>query len=534
MSHSYQIGDYQETYRSFRQKAPERFNWTFEVFDRWGRDPNKVAMVWVSHDGLPREITFRQFTERSERVSNALTGLGAGPGDRVFTMLPRVAEWWEIMLGCFRARLVPVPGTTLLTTKDIEYRLNAAEVTIAVTDADGLDKIEAVRSDCPSLQHVLVVGEGGRQPRYDDAVMAASDDMANPHNLSSDPLLVYFTSGTTGYPKMVINTHSSYPIGLKPTGEYWLDNRPTDLHWTLSDTGWAQAAWTCFFAPWNMGAAIFIWDHRRRFDPELTLRMMEDYPITTFFAPPTAYRMLVQEDLPDFKPKALRHCVAAGEAVNPEVIDAWHLWTGHHLYEGYGQTETALLVGNFPCVEYRPGSKGVEAPGYHVAVVDDDGHNLPPGQEGEIAVRTRPERPVGLLRATGATPTPTPTASAAIGTIQGTRPLATRTDTSSSSGGPTTSSSALPTASDPSRSSRPSSSTTPSLRPRLWASPTSSEARSSRHSSCLHPAGARRDHWSATSRNTCASPRLPTSTLARSSSWRSCPRRLAARSAGRS
>ena len=393
----YQIGDYAETYRTFKQMAPARFNWAYEVFDKWGQDPNKVAMLWVGQNDESREITFREFGQRSKRAANALTGLGARPGDRVFTMLPRVVEWWETVLGCMRARLVPVPGTTLLTTKDISYRLNASEATIAITDTENVDKIEAVRAECPSLEQVIVVGESKTHHQFEDLLKSASPELAHPQNLSADPLILYFTSGTTGYPKMVVNTHASYPLGLVACGKYWLDDRPSDMHWTLSDTGWAQAAWTCFFAPWNMGATIFIADHRGRFDPALTLRMFEDYPITTFFGPTTAYRLLVQEDLSKFNPKALRHTVGAGEAVNPEVIDVWREKTGHHIYEGYGQTENTLLAATFPGIEYRPGSMGVVAPGYEVAVVDDAGNELPPGQEGEIAVRTEPERPVGLF-----------------------------------------------------------------------------------------------------------------------------------------
>jgi acetyl-CoA synthetase/medium-chain acyl-CoA synthetase len=209
--------------------------------------------------------------------------------------------------------------------------------------------------------------------------------------------MIYFTSGTTGYPKMVLHDHVSYPLGHVITGKFWLDNRPTDLHWTLSDTGWAQAAWTCFFAPWNMGAAVFIWDQRGKFDPGGTLRMLETYPITTFFAPPTAYRMLVLENLARVRPKALRHCVGAGEPLNPEVIDAWREGTGHHIWEGYGQTETVLCIATFPGMRYKPGSMGVPAPGFRIAVVDEAGNELAPGMEGEIAIRTAPERPVGLF-----------------------------------------------------------------------------------------------------------------------------------------
>ena len=397
MVHDYQIGDYAETYRTFRLEVPERFNWAYDVFDKWAEDPSKVAMVWVSPDGRSREVTFREFGERSRRVANALSGLGAQPGDRVFVMLPRLVEWWEIILGCIRARLVSVPGTTLLTTRDISFRLNACEATIVITDADNAEKVQSVLAECPNVEQVVVVGGSAGPNGYEDFLRSASAELPNPRNLAGDPLVLYFTSGTTGYPKMVLNTHATYPIGHIATGRFWMDNRPSDLHWTLSDTGWAQAAWSCFYAPWNMGASIFIWDQRGKFDVEGTLHMLETYPITTFFAPPTAYRMFVLEDLKNLRPAALRHCMGAGEAVNPEVIDAWRDGTGLHIHEAYGQTETTLLVAAFPGMPYKPGSMGVAAPGYDMAVVDDDGNELAAGEEGEIAVRIRPERPVGLF-----------------------------------------------------------------------------------------------------------------------------------------
>ena len=399
MSQQYQIGSYRETYRSFKLEVPERYNWAYEVFDHWARDPRKVAMVWAGDDGSTREVTFREMSEGSSRIANALAGIGARPGDRVLTMLPRVVEWWELVLGCMRRQLVPVPVTTLLTESDLTYRINASESSIVVTDPENVDKIEAVRPQCPSIEHVVVVG-GATPPQlgYEDLVKRSSPHLPNPNNLSSDPLNIYFTSGTTGYPKMVVNTHASYPIAHIATGKYWLDNRPTDLHWTPVDTGWAQASWTCFYAPWNMGAALFVWEGRGRFDAEGTLRMFEKYPITTFFGPTTAYRLMVQEDLSRYKPAALRHCVGAGEAVNPEVIDAWRENMGLHIWEGYGQTETTLLAATFPGMEYRPGSMGVVGPGFEMAVVDDDGNELAPGQEGEIAVKTHPERPIGLFK----------------------------------------------------------------------------------------------------------------------------------------
>ncbi|MCI0545762.1 MAG: AMP-binding protein [Candidatus Rokubacteria bacterium] len=391
--------DYAATMQEFRLTVPERFNWAFDTFDHWARDPTKLALLWVSADGQPRYFSYAEVGERSRRVANALGGLGVWPGDRVFVMLPRVYQWWEIVLGCLRARAVSVPGTTLLTAKDIVYRLNACEAAVVITDEENRWKVDQARRECPTVRHCVVVGRaGGGWLGYEDLLSLAPARMRHPENASGDPMMLYFTSGTTGHPKMVLHTHASYPIGHLVTGRFWLDHGPDDLHWTLSDTGWAQAAWTCLFAPWNMGAAVFVWDARgKRFEPGDTLAMLERFPISTFFAPPTAYRMLVQEPLRKHRFRALRHCMGAGEAVNPEVIEAWREGTGHHIHEGYGQTETVLLAATFPATPWKPGSMGPAAPGHVLAIVDDEGRELPRGTEGDLAVQVRPERPVGMF-----------------------------------------------------------------------------------------------------------------------------------------
>ncbi|MGB9804798.1 AMP-binding protein, partial [Desulfofundulus sp.] len=290
------------------------------------------------------------------------------------------------------------PGTTQLTAKDIKYRLETAEAVCVITDNENAPKVDEVVADCPTVKSRIIVGE----PRqgwldYREAVARASDDFTTVNTRSDDNAILYFTSGTTGYPKMTVHSHASYPIGHIVTGKYWLDLRPDDLHWNLSDTGWAKAAWSSFYGPWNMGAAIFV-HHTSRFSPRKTLELLQKYPITTLCGAPTNYRMIVLEDLSQYKFPALRHCVGAGEPLNPEVIEVWKEATGLIIRDGYGQTETVLLCGSFPCLEPRFGSMGKPSPGFDVQVIDEEGNILPPNTEGDVAVRVKPERPVGLFK----------------------------------------------------------------------------------------------------------------------------------------
>lgn len=391
--------DYEAEYRNFSLEVPADFNWAFDVVDRWADTPQQLAMLWLDTPGHEREITFAEFRRRSNQVANALEQLGVQRGDRVFVMLPRLVEWWEAMLGIMKLGAVSMPGTTLLTPKDIAYRTQAAEARVVLTDAANAAKFDEVRAQCPTLAVSMVVGgERNGWISYEAAVSAASDQRARQPTSSADPCMIYFTSGTVGYPKMVLHTHASYPIGHTITGKYWLDLQPDDLHWNMSETGWAKAAWSNLFGPWNMGAALFTYDGRGKWSATETLDLLQRYPITTFCAPPTIYRMLVLEDLSSYEFPHLRHCTGAGEPLNPEVIDTWRAATGLTIRDGYGQTETVLLCGNFPPLEVKPGSMGKPSPGFEVAIVGDQGQVLPPGAEGDIAVKVAPQRPIGLFQ----------------------------------------------------------------------------------------------------------------------------------------
>jgi acyl-coenzyme A synthetase/AMP-(fatty) acid ligase len=391
--------DYEQTVREFQLEVPERFNFARDVIGKWAQDPQKLAMHWLGAAGEERRLTFAEFAERSDRFARVLQDRGVRPGDRVMVQLPRVPTWWEVLLGCFKAGAVAVPGTVLLTPKDIHYRTTLAEGVAYVCDADNAAKVDQVKAECPSLKTLIQVDGQANDGwlDYEQLMSGAEGGFATVDTRASDPALIYFTSGTVGNPKMVLHTHASYPIGHIITGRFWLDLRPDDLHLNLSETGWAKAAWSSFFGPWNMGAALFVQDSRGKFNAAETLQLLESYPITTFCAPPTAYRMLVLEDLTRYR-TSLRWCVGAGEPLNPEVIETWHRGTGHLIRDGYGQTETVLLCGNYPSLEVRPGSMGKPSPGMPVAVIDDDGQVLGPDNEGDIAVRYRPQRPVGLFQ----------------------------------------------------------------------------------------------------------------------------------------
>jgi acyl-coenzyme A synthetase/AMP-(fatty) acid ligase len=393
---------YAETYNEYTVDVPEYFNFAYDVVDNFAENPEREMMYWVDDTRGERRLTYAYFRDRSSQVGRALQKLGLQPGDRVFIMMSRVPEWWESMLGMIKAGIVAMPGTTQLTPKDIVYRLQSSQAKAVITDVDGAPKFEQVAEQYPGLvAQILVDGEREGWLNYEQIVTAETpDEKRLSETKSSDPLLLYFTSGTTGYPKMVLHTHSSYPLGHISTGKFWLDLQPGDLHWNLSDTGWAKAAWSSFFGPLNMGVSMFVHNTKGKYSAPFTLDLLSKYGVTSFCAPPTVYRMLVQEDLTKYDLSGLRSCVGAGEPLNAEVIETWQRQTGMVIRDGYGQTETCLLAGNFPVndMEVRPGSMGKAAPGYVVDVVDDGGNVLPPNKEGDIAVRIAPQRPVGLFQ----------------------------------------------------------------------------------------------------------------------------------------
>ena len=394
--------DYEATRRDFAFHVPAHYNFGFDLIDRRAREADKVAFVAVDRSAERVEShRFSDLSRASNRFARVLLELGAAKGDFALVIIARIPAWYEVLIGCTKTGVVAMPGTNLLTAKDIEYRINKAGAKLAIVTTEHLEKIAAIRSRCPTLVHVIAVGaEHSAAVNYERACALQSDRLEAdelPPSQSDEPMLVYFTSGTTSMPKMVPRDHA-YAYAHAITGRYWMDLREEDIHWTLSDTGWAKAAWGMVYPPWQMGATTVLYDGDTRFDADAHLELIGSLGVTTFCAPPTVYRLFAQIDLGRYELGSLRHCLSAGEPLNPEAMRVWKEATGTEVHDGYGQTETINVVANFPSLPVRPGSMGKAVPGFDVGVVDDEGHPVPAGRIGHIALRTSDPHPPGLFR----------------------------------------------------------------------------------------------------------------------------------------
>ena len=392
------LEDYAAERARYRVEVPERFNAVHAIVDGWAREaPDELAVLSIDGAGeVTATDTIAELARASRRAARALLARGVTKGDHVFVMLPRIPEWYAALLGCMRIGAVPMPGPNLLTSKDIAYRCTSAKAVGAVTDSSGAGKVDAAGLE---LRTRLYVGDGEAPAgwdRFGEALDDAGDgDTPSDPTSRDDPLLLYFTSGTVSYPKMVQHPHS-YGLGHVCTARFWHDLRPGDLHWTVTDTGWAKAAYGALFGQLHERACIAQVALGRP-DADTIFEILARHRITSFCAPPTLYRMLVQGDFAAHDLGALRHCTSAGEPLNPEVIRAWREGTGLTVYDGYGQTESCLVVGNYRSVPVRPGSMGLPMPGWDVTVVDDEGGPVDAGQVANVVVRFSPERPVGLF-----------------------------------------------------------------------------------------------------------------------------------------
>jgi acetyl-CoA synthetase len=380
--------DYNRAYRDFRWPVLDRFNWALDYFDRVAYRNDRPALWIVNEGGDEHRLTFAEMSERSGRVANHLRGLGVERGDRILLMLGNVVPLWEVMLAAMKLGAVTIPATTLLTRDDLLDRFDRGRARHVVTSVDNTGKF----ADIPGGYTRIAVG--GAAPGwlpYEAAYGAPARFTPDDETRASDPLLLYFTSGTTAKPKLVLHSHQSYPVGALST-MYWVGLRPGDIHLNISSPGWAKHAWSCFFTPWVAEACVFMLN-QPRFNAKALLDAIARYRVTTFCAPPTVWRMLIQEDLKAWK-MSLKEVVGAGEPLNPEIIEQVRAAWGLTIRDGYGQTETTLQLGNFPGQTVKPGAVGKPAPGYRVRLLDADGVEQ---DEAEICLALGPP-PLGLMQ----------------------------------------------------------------------------------------------------------------------------------------
>ncbi len=398
---------YEDFCRRFFLDVPKDYNFAYDVLDKMAEErPDKLCIRHVSDDFVRRDQTFKEVSEASSRVAAALAARGIGKGDRVMLILYRRLEWWHVLLGLHKLGAVAIPAPAQLTVKDIVFRCNKAKNKAVICDFTLTDRVEAARSDCPDLELCVQVGSP-LLPSSDawldyermlEGVPALFPRPEYPDKpaCGKDPLLIFFSSGTTGMPKMVVHTHE-YPLAHLFTGLYWHDLEESDVHLTVADTGWGKAVWGKSYGQWMAGAAVFVYDYRGKFEPSTLLRVMAEHGVTTFCAPPTVYRFLVRENLARYDLSRLRHCTAAGELLNESVFHAWKAATGLNIYEGFGQTETTLQVATLPCMTPKPGSIGKPVPGWDVRVINEEGEVCPTGEEGELCIRVAESHHCGLF-----------------------------------------------------------------------------------------------------------------------------------------
>lgn len=395
------LTSYEEARAKYAVTVPERFNPVIDIVEAWAADaPDDLALLSLGPDGETiAEQSVTELARESRRAARALLDLGVSKGDAVFIMLPRGPEWYAAMLGVMRIGAVAMPGTNQLTARDIAYRVRVASAVAAITGADGAAKLDAIEEELPSLRLRLAFG-GNPSAGWEDLPArmdeAGDGDVPTHPTAADDDLLLFFTSGTVSYAKMVMHP-ASYGLGHVSTARFWHDLRPGDRHWTVTDTGWAKAAWGGLFGQWHERAAV-VQVALGKPTADTILRIIRNAGVTSFCAAPTLYRLLVQADLGSYDLGGLRHCTSAGEPLNPEVIRAWKEGTGGlTVYDGYGQSETTVLSANYRAVPVRPGSMGKPVPGWNVDVLDEQGGRTADDVVGAIAVEVTDPRPIGLF-----------------------------------------------------------------------------------------------------------------------------------------
>ncbi len=388
--------------KNFRIKVPENFNFAYDVLDAWAAEaPDKVALCWTNDKGEHIDFTYKMLKDKTDSTASYFQSLGIGKGDKVLLILKRRYEFWFSILALHKIGAVVIPATHLLTGKDIVYRCHEADIkaVVCVGEQVVLDHVIDAKPDCPTLKHTISVGAivpDGFDDFTEGIKKAKKFLKPDKVNENSDVMLMFFTSGTTGEPKMVAHDFL-YPLGHIVTGCYWHNLNENSLHLTVADTGWGKAVWGKLYGQMIAGATIFIYDHEK-FTPSDMLKMIQDYRITSFCAPPTIFRFMIQEDLRKYDLSSLKWGCIAGEALNPSVYEDFYKLTGVKLREGFGQTETTCTVLTTPWMEPKPGSMGRPNPGYDVDIIKDDGTSAEVGERGEIVIRAnRDEKPCGLF-----------------------------------------------------------------------------------------------------------------------------------------
>ena len=398
-----ELDSYQDFKANFKIEIPENFNFAYDVVDEIASEtPDKIAMVWCDDKGNEAIFTFGQMKFYSDKAANFFRSVGIRKGDPVMLILKRHYEFWFCTLALNKIGAITIPATHLLTTKDIIYRNNAADIKmiVCVPDPMVIQSIEESESKSPTLKHKVMIGEDREgwfnftkemEKRSDSFVRPTSDEATS----NSDVMLLYFTSGTTGMPKMV-NHDFIYPLGHILTAKYWQNVQDNGLHFTVADTGWAKSAWGKIYGQWLSGSAVMTYNYDK-FVPKNLMEVIEKYKVVSFCAPPTIYRFLIKEDLTKFDLSYLKYCVVAGEPLNPEVYKQFLEHTGIRLMEGYGQTECTVALATYPWMTPKPGSMGKPTPGYNIEIIDEDGNPCEAGIEGEIVIRTAKSKPVGMF-----------------------------------------------------------------------------------------------------------------------------------------
>ncbi|MEM4307632.1 MAG: acyl--CoA ligase [Thermoplasmata archaeon] len=395
--------DYNKEYAAFKWELPEKYNFGFDVIEkRATTDRNKLALITVNNEGTDaHKLTYWELNRETNKFANLLLKIGAKKGEKILIILPQIPEWYYVVIGAIKLGIIVIPTPTLSTAHDLEYRITKSEAQYVVTDKENAPKIKEIQHKCPTLKKVIGIGVAEENwVAWDKEYPELSPNLDRSkveETKTEDPMLIYFTSGTESYPKMVLHTQA-YAIGHTVTAKYCQDLKPEDIIWVIADTGWAKTAWGKLFGQFIVGATVMQHNHKGKFSGATVLKIIEKFGPTVFCAPPTAFRMIILEDLKNYDLKSLRHCVSAGEPLNPEVIKVWKDATGLDIYDYYGQSESVALLSNFRCMPIKYGSMGKPTPGHVIEVVDDDGNILPVGEEGNIAVKVKPVHPPGIFK----------------------------------------------------------------------------------------------------------------------------------------